>query len=128
MLVTSIFFIFHIVFHPIGARNHHFSNIYFVVCKCFQFGPVYNLPFGKVLRKSFDCFVGRIKVLNHRANIFILEFLSHAFQEILAKAVSNYMNVCIFLMESVLYIAPPGGCEFETRLRRTFFPAYFHPC
>ena len=20
----------------------------------------------------------------------------------------------------------PGGCEFDTRLRRTFFPAYFH--
>ena len=28
-------------------RNHHFSYIKFVVCKCFQFGPVLILSFGK---------------------------------------------------------------------------------
>ena len=41
MLVTSIFFS-HNVFYPIKVKNHHLNNIYFVVCKCFQSGPVKN--------------------------------------------------------------------------------------
>ena len=32
----------HNVFYPIKDRNHYFSNISFVVCKCFEFGPVEN--------------------------------------------------------------------------------------
>ena len=42
MLVTSIFSISHSVFYSIKDSNHHFSNIYFVICKCFQFGHVQN--------------------------------------------------------------------------------------
>ena len=33
---------YHNVFHPVKDRNHHFSYIYPVVCKCFQFGHVQN--------------------------------------------------------------------------------------
>ena len=40
MLVTSIFSFSHNVFYPIRYRNHCFSNLKFVVCKCFEFGPV----------------------------------------------------------------------------------------
>ena len=40
MLVTSIFSFSRNVFHPIKDWNHHFSNLEFVVCKGFEFGPV----------------------------------------------------------------------------------------
>ena len=40
MQVTSIFSLSHNVFNPIKDKIHHFKNINFVVCKCFQFGPV----------------------------------------------------------------------------------------
>ena len=42
MLVTSIFFISHNVFYPSQNELQFFSNIYFVVCKCFQIGMVQN--------------------------------------------------------------------------------------
>ena len=50
MLVTSIFSFFHKIFnaikdkdhHSIKDKNNHFSNITFVVCRCFQFGPGQN--------------------------------------------------------------------------------------
>ena len=42
MLVTSIFSFFHNVFYPLKERNHHFSDIKFVVCNCFQFGQGQN--------------------------------------------------------------------------------------
>ena len=38
MLVNSIFS--HNVFNPIKVKNHHVKYVGFVVCKCFQFGPV----------------------------------------------------------------------------------------
>ena len=41
MLVTSIFSLSHNVFHP-SQNLFFFSNIHFVVCKCFQVRPVYN--------------------------------------------------------------------------------------
>ena len=34
------FFLFHSVFYPSHYKFQFFSHIYFVVCKCFQFGPV----------------------------------------------------------------------------------------
>ena len=40
MLITSIFSFSHDVFYPMKDRNYDFSKIYFVVCKCFQFGRV----------------------------------------------------------------------------------------
>ena len=42
MLVTSIFPFSHNVFYRIKDRNHNFSNIRFVVGKCFEFCPVQN--------------------------------------------------------------------------------------
>ena len=39
---TSIFFFSHDVFYPIKDRNNCFSNIKFVVSKCFQFGQGQN--------------------------------------------------------------------------------------
>ena len=39
----------HNVFWPIKEKNHHFSNIKFVVCKCFQFSLGRILSFGKEL-------------------------------------------------------------------------------
>ena len=38
MLVTSIFSFFHNVFYALQDRNYHLCYIYFVVCKCFEFG------------------------------------------------------------------------------------------
>ena len=50
MLVTSIFSFSHNVFYPTQNKFQFFSHIYFVVCKCFQFGPVLKkLSFGKEL-------------------------------------------------------------------------------
>ena len=40
MLVTSIFSFSNNVFSPIKDMNHHFSNYEYVMCKCFQFGPI----------------------------------------------------------------------------------------
>ena len=40
MLVSSIFSFSHNVFNPLRDKNHHFKYFDFVVCKCFQFGPV----------------------------------------------------------------------------------------
>ena len=42
MLVTSIFFFSHNVFYQSQKEFLFLSYIYFVVCKCFQFGPVQN--------------------------------------------------------------------------------------
>ena len=42
MLVTSIFYISHYVFNPIKDNNNNFSQGPFIVCHCFQFGPVQN--------------------------------------------------------------------------------------
>ena len=42
MLVTSIFSFSHNVFFPIKDKNHHLEYIYFVVCKYFEFAPVYD--------------------------------------------------------------------------------------
>ena len=38
MLVTSIFFFSHNVFYPMKHNLNMLSNIWYVVCKCFQFG------------------------------------------------------------------------------------------
>ena len=40
MLVTSISSFSHNVFNTIKDKNHHFKYFNFVVCRCFQFGPV----------------------------------------------------------------------------------------
>ena len=42
MLVTSIFF-------PFLNKFEFFSHVYFVVCKCFQFGPVNTFVAGNKL-------------------------------------------------------------------------------
>ena len=49
MLVTSIFSFSCNVFNPSQNKYQFFSQIYFVVCKCFQFRPVLNISFGKEL-------------------------------------------------------------------------------
>ena len=49
MLVTSIFFFSHSVFYSITKRKYHFSNVSYVVCKCFQFGHVQKFVFEKGL-------------------------------------------------------------------------------
>ena len=38
VLVTSIFSFSHKVFYPYQSKFQFLSHIYFVVCKCFQFG------------------------------------------------------------------------------------------
>ena len=50
VLLTSIFSLSHNVFHPMEGINDKFSNIWFVVCKCFEFGPVQRLLSGKELK------------------------------------------------------------------------------
>ena len=41
MLVTSIFSFSRKVFYPSQKKIQFLRYIYFVICKCFQFGPVY---------------------------------------------------------------------------------------
>ena len=39
---------YHNVSNPIKYKTHHFKDFYYVVCKCFQFGPQSNiLSFGE---------------------------------------------------------------------------------
>ena len=40
MLVSSIFSFSHNVFYPSQTKFELFIHIFFVVCECFQFGPV----------------------------------------------------------------------------------------
>ena len=47
MLVTSIFSFSHNVFYPITYKFRHFSHIWIVVCKCFEFGLVYHFVVWK---------------------------------------------------------------------------------
>ena len=55
MLVISIFSFFHNVFYPstlfYPSQNKFlfFSHIYFVICKCFQFGPM-SLKFCRLVK------------------------------------------------------------------------------
>ena len=32
--------LYHNAFNPSKDKNHHFKYFYFVICNCFQFGPV----------------------------------------------------------------------------------------
>ena len=59
MLVTSIFSFSYNVFYPIKDRNHHFSYIYCVVCKCFQFGHVQNFVVWYRVKKK-DCILSQL--------------------------------------------------------------------
>ena len=43
MLVPSIFSLSHNVFYPFRNKFQFLSPIHFVVCKCFQFAPVYKV-------------------------------------------------------------------------------------
>ena len=52
MLATSIFSFSCIVFYSSQEEFLFLIYIYFVVCKCFQFGQSKNLLFGKVLGKN----------------------------------------------------------------------------
>ena len=51
MLVTSIYSFSHSVFYSIIDINHNFSNVVFVVCKCFRFGHVQD--WIALLRRHF---------------------------------------------------------------------------
>ena len=42
MPVTGIFSISHNIFYPSQKKYEFFGYIYFVVCKCFEFGQVEN--------------------------------------------------------------------------------------
>ena len=48
-MVTSIFSFSNNILYTIKDRNQNFSNILFVVYKCFEFGPSGNLLCGKEL-------------------------------------------------------------------------------
>ena len=51
MLVTSISPFSHNVFYTIKDRNYHLCYIYFVVCKCFEFGQ--GQIFGNGLQQLY---------------------------------------------------------------------------
>ena len=51
MLVTSIFSFFHNVFYLYKNKSEHFSNVYFVIFKCFEFGRVQNFAIGKRVKE-----------------------------------------------------------------------------
>ena len=51
LLATSNFSFSHCVFYPIRELSAIFMKFEIVICKLFQFGRVWNLSFGKELRK-----------------------------------------------------------------------------
>ena len=51
MLVTSIFSFSYNVFFPTKDTNHLLTYLYFIDCKCFQFGSVQNL----IVQISSNC-------------------------------------------------------------------------
>ena len=52
--LECIFSFFHSVFYSIKEGNSHFSNLYFVFCKCFQFCHVQNFC-SKELKNHTVC-------------------------------------------------------------------------
>ena len=65
MLVGSISSFYQNVFYPTTERKYHSSNIKFVVCKCFQFGPVQISSFdiGLTSARQVDNFLPRNRIL-----------------------------------------------------------------
>ena len=43
LLATDIFSFSHNVFYPIKNKNYKISNIWIIVCKCSEFGPVQKI-------------------------------------------------------------------------------------
>ena len=75
MLVTSIISFSHNVFYPLHNKFQFFHHNYFVVCKCFQFGPDQKFVFcGKELIKHFEIQIEAIIFLFHFSGArFMLE-------------------------------------------------------
>ena len=59
MLVTSIFSFSHNVFYPPINSFRFFTYIYFIVCKCFEFGRVQNFVVWYRVKRliSFSCII-----------------------------------------------------------------------
>ena len=71
MLVCSIFSFSQNVFYPVIGRNRHFSEIYFVCCECFQFGPVQSFVFWQRINENIPCMV-KSEILKKRIFCFFL--------------------------------------------------------
>ena len=99
MLVTSIFFFFHTVFfffNPITDRNHHLSNINFVVCKCSQFG-------GKILSS------GKELTLYHTIPTFDNPE-NEAFRKLCGKKGKMLVTSIFFISHNVYYHPEKNFC------------------
>ena len=59
---TSNFSFSHNVFYSIKDRNYHFCYIYFVVCKCFQFGQVQNFVVWERVKTSPAIYEGKVAI------------------------------------------------------------------
>ena len=81
MLVTSILSFSHNVFYPSQNKALFLIYIYFVICNCFEFGPVLTLPkqalvFTCLQYKPFENTVGKGEIArNEQFLLFQLCFL-----------------------------------------------------
>ena len=78
LLVTSNFSFSHSVLYPFGELCYIFTKSEIVVCKCFQFGRVENLSFGKWLILPLP---KRVPILS-RFKMFSVHRMSLAMQSI----------------------------------------------
>ena len=64
MLVNSIFSFFHNVFYPFQNKFLTLSHIYFVVCKCFQFGQGQNFVVWWRVKAPFTTLIAFVARVN----------------------------------------------------------------
>ena len=61
------------VFYSIRDRNHHFSNIWYVVCRCFESGQVQKFVVWK--RVNWNCFKESRKYTKRKKKVGYQHFL-----------------------------------------------------
>ena len=110
MLVTSIFSFSHSVFYSVRERNRHFSNVQFVVCKCFQYGHVQNFLVWQglkdhkfltvLMKKAFENIVGKREMLV----IGIFSLFPQCSPSFLRQyhAVSNILVNCLEMLSTLV--------------------------
>ena len=101
MLVTSIFSFSHNVFYSSRHKFQFLSHNYFVICKCFEFGPVYNFVVrSRVNASTTDSFFKtswKEKKLPVTSNFF---FSHHVFYSIrkLYPHLSIFLTLYLYLL------------------------------
>ena len=109
MLVTSIFAFSHNVFYSIKKRKYHLSNTYFVVCKCFQFGPVQTdvIWYLKSVQPQSACRLQMYNIYNLELSNILLSCIQ------LRLSISKQSRVSTILKNSLSFSRKL--CKFESK-------------